>query len=194
MRDSDIRRAVKAWLTVKHAHDVDTCVVEEMNVWSGSARIDIAVVNGSLNGYELKSNRDTLDRLPRQLALYGRVFDYLFLVVGIRHAEKAQNLLPDWWGIEIAVESDTGIQLVPRRAPSQNPSLDPYLIAELLSKEEAIGVLQAFGLDKGWKSKKIRFVHERLANELSLDELRKQVRSVLKARPRNLKACQCERE
>ena len=192
MRDSDVRGAVKTWLSAEYAHEEDTRLVEEMGVWSGSVRIDIAVINGSLSGYELKSDRDTLERLPHQLTLYGRVFDFLFLIVGKRHAEKARKLLPEWWGVKIAVEGDTGIELVPYRPPSQNPCLDPYLIAELLSKEEAVGVLQAFGLDKGWRSKKIRLIHDRLANELPLDELRQQVRFVLKRRPRSLKVCPFE--
>jgi len=68
MRDSDVRRAVKASLGAEYAHDADTRMVEEMGVWSGSVRIDIAIINGALTGYELKSDRDTLERLPRQLA------------------------------------------------------------------------------------------------------------------------------
>jgi hypothetical protein len=186
MRDSDVRRAAKTWLSAEYAHDDDTRIVEEMGVWSGSVRIDIAVINGSLSGYELKSDRDTLERLPRQSALYGRVFDYLFLIVGKRHVDKAQKILPAWWGIKIAVEGKSGIELLHHHAPSPNPSPDPYLIAELLSKEEAIGVLQKFGLDRGWRSKKIRLIHERLAKELNLHELKEQVRTALKTRPRGV--------
>jgi hypothetical protein len=189
MRDSDVRRSVKTWLAAEYAHDRDTHIVEEMGVWSGTVRIDIAIINGSLSGYELKSDRDTLERLPHQLALYGRVFDYLHLIVGNRHAEKAERLLPEWWGIKIAVQGSTEVELLSHREPLPNPSPDPYLIAELLCKEEAVGLLQAFGLDKGWRSKKIRLIHERLARELSLDELKEQVRSILKKRPRSLTVC-----
>src|SRR5262245_39425246 len=103
MRDADVRRAVKAWLVSQHGHERDARLVEEMGIWSGSVRIDIALINGSLSGYELKSDSDTLERLPRQLAIYGRVFDYLHLVVGKRHADKARALLPDWWGVKVAV-------------------------------------------------------------------------------------------
>jgi hypothetical protein len=64
MRDSDVRGATKAWLSAEYACDQDTRIVEEMGVWSGSVRIDIAIINGHLSGYELKSDRDTLERLP----------------------------------------------------------------------------------------------------------------------------------
>lgn len=177
---------MKAWLVIEHAHERDARLVEEMGVWSGSVRIDLALINGSLSGYELKSDSDTLERLPRQLAIYGRVFDYLHLIVGRKHLEKAQKILPDWWGIKIAIQGDCGIKLLPHRAPALNPSPDPYLIAELLSKDETIGVLQKFKLDKGWRSKKIRLIHEHLARELELRDLKDEVRAVLKARPRSV--------
>ncbi len=152
MRDSDVRRAVKDWLGAEYAHDSNSYLVEEMGVWSGTVRIDLAIINGSLNGYELKSDRDTLERLPHQRDLYGRVFDFLYLIVGKRHVEKAEKLLPEWWGIKIALPSDGNqVNLTPYRSPSPNPSPDPYLIAELLSKEEAINVLATFGMDRGWK-------------------------------------------
>jgi hypothetical protein len=39
--------------------DLDTRVVEEMGIWAGSVRVDIAVINGEFHGFELKSDRDT---------------------------------------------------------------------------------------------------------------------------------------
>lgn len=186
MRDSDVRHAVKVWLGAEYAHDPDSYIVEEMGVWSGTVRIDVAVINGSLSGYELKSDRDTLERLPHQRDIYGHVFDYLHLVVGKRHAEAAEKLLPDWWGIKIAVADDAGVALIPHRAATENPTPNPYLIAELLSKEEAVGVLNDVGLAKGWRSKPIRLVHERLAAELPLSDLKDRIRAVLKKRPRCL--------
>jgi hypothetical protein len=193
MRDSDVRRAVKAWLGAEYAHDPDSYMVEEMGVWSGTVRIDIAIINGSLSGYELKSDRDTLERLPHQRDLYGRVFDYLYLIVGKRHAERAEKLLPNWWGIKIAVAGGDGVELISHREPGLNPAPDPYLIAELLSKDEAIGVMEGLGIDKGWRSKKIRLIHEHLAGELPLSELKEQVRSVLKMRARSVTVCHFSR-
>jgi hypothetical protein len=186
MRDSDVRHAVKDWLGAKYAHDPDSYIVEEMGVWSGTVRIDVAIINGSLSGYELKSDRDTLERLPHQRDIYGHVFDYLHLVVGKRHAEDAEKLLPSWWGISIAVAAGSEVKLLPHRDAALNPSPNPYLIAELLSKEEAIGVLYALGSAKGWRSKPIRLIHERLAAELPLNELKDRVRTILKKRPRSL--------
>jgi len=193
MRDSDVRHAVKDWLGAEYAHDPDSYIVEEMGVWSGTVRIDVAIINGSLSGYELKSDRDTLERLPHQRDIYGHVFDYLHLVVGKRHAEDAEKLLPSWWGIRIAVATGSEIKLLPHREASLNPSPSPYLIAELLSKEEAIGVLCALGSVKGWRSKPVRHIHEHLAAELPLNELKDRVRAILKKRPRCLMVNPSER-
>jgi hypothetical protein len=49
MRDSDVRAAVRRKLREKYGHDPGTRIVEEMGFWSGSVRIDIAVINGELH-------------------------------------------------------------------------------------------------------------------------------------------------
>ena len=66
MRDIDVRQAVKSYLKALHEDDPATRIVEEMGIWAGSVRIDIAVINGELSGFELKSDSDTLQRLPLQ--------------------------------------------------------------------------------------------------------------------------------
>ncbi|MET3160497.1 sce7726 family protein [Bradyrhizobium diazoefficiens] len=182
MRDSDVRKAVRAMLDTRHAGDCDTRIVEEMGVWSGSVRIDIAVINGSLSGFELKSDRDTLDRLPLQRDLYSRVFDSVELIVGRRHVEKAKALIPDWWGIALAADNDGGVDLLPVRPATPNPTIDPFLVAQLLWKDEAIAVLESHGLARGWKSKRAKLVHQHLSASLSLDDLRAHVRAALKKR------------
>jgi hypothetical protein len=94
MRDSELRAAVKRRLEVDHAADPHTRIVEEMGIWSASVRVDIAVINGEMTGIELKSDRDTLGRLPFQAELYSRVFDKVELVVGGRHVSKAIPNVP----------------------------------------------------------------------------------------------------
>lgn len=186
MRDSDVRRAVLSWLEGEHAHEREhTRIVEEMGVWSGSVRIDVAVINGSLSGYELKSDRDTLERLPFQRDLYGRVFDFVHLIVGTRHAKEAVALVPEWWGIHVATMCNGVVELHPdlNHVAKRNPSPEPYLVAQLLWKDEALRVLEAFDLAKGWRSKRIKLIHQRLAAELPFDELQEHVRAALKARP-----------
>jgi hypothetical protein len=182
MRDSHVRAAVLRRLDREYVDDPNTRVVEEMGLWAGSVRVDIAVINGELSGIELKSDRDTLERLPFQSEIYSRIFDRMELVVGARHKEKAKKQVPEWWTITVAAEKDGTIQLETDRAGERNLEPDPYLIAQLLWKEEALAVLEAKGLAKGWRSKRAKLIHQRLASELPLAELSNNVRAVLKAR------------
>lgn len=183
MRDRDVRETVKNYLNAIHRGDETTRIVEEMTVWSGTVRIDIAVINGELSGYELKSDKDTLDRLPLQASVYSRVFDRVTLVVGAKHAKKALLLIPDWWGVLVASACNGGVSLEKERIDSRNPEQDAILVAELLWKEEAITLLAEHGLERGWKAKRIRFLHQRLAENLPLETLKTGVRKVLKSRP-----------
>jgi hypothetical protein len=182
MRDSDVRAAVRKHLDLQYADDADTRIVEEMGIWSGSVRIDIAVINGEMCGFELKSNRDTLERLPFQAELYSHVFDRVVLVTGERHVAKALPLIPDWWGVTVATERGKRIELILDRSPDCNPAPNPYLVAQLLWKEEALAVLDSFGLGKGWRAKRIKEIHQRLASELPFEQLSFQVREMLKRR------------
>lgn len=182
MRDKDIRAAVRVKLAGLHQHDPSTCIVEEMGVWAGTVRIDIAVINGEMAGYELKSDRDTLTRLPNQAEYYSRVFNKLTLVVAPRHLQKSISIIPDWWGIICAEDFEGEVKLSPVRDNKINPAPDAYLIAELLRKDEAIKILDEFQLAKGWRSKRVKAIHQRLANELPIDLLSMKVRNSLKSR------------
>jgi hypothetical protein len=182
MRDRDVRAAVRKRLEAEHHGDPDTLIVDEMEVWSGTVRIDMAVINGEICGYELKSDRDTLTRLPIQADVYSRVFDKVTLVVGERLETKAIPLIPSWWGVTIARILNDEITLIDARKPKSNPSREPYLVAELLTKDEALAVLAMHGLAEGWRSKRVREIHHRLAAELPLDRLADCVRATLRSR------------
>jgi hypothetical protein len=187
MRDADVREAVRGRLSAHHQNDDTTRIVEEMGLWAGAVRIDIAVINGELAGYELKSDRDTLERLPAQADIYSRVLDRVTLVAGSRHLDKSSAMIPDWWGI-ISAELNRGrVTLASVRKAERNPAIEPYLVAELLWREEAIELLEQHALANAWRSKPMKAIHERLAAELTLDSLRLGVRNALKRRPARLR-------
>lgn len=64
----------------------------------GACRVDVCVINGHLHGYEIKSDVDTLRRLPLQQQFYSDVLDKATIVVGQRHLDHALETLPAWWG------------------------------------------------------------------------------------------------
>ena len=166
-----------------HLADPDTLVVDELGLLNGGARVDIAVVNGTVHGYELKSASDTLARLPKQIAAYCAVLDYVTLVVAANHANAALEVVPDWWGILIATMNTAGeVELKAQRSARENPSVDPKALARLLWRDEALEELERRGLADGVRSKPRREVYAKLTATVPLSDLRAVVRRQLKRR------------
>lgn len=144
MRDRDVREALRHKVLAEHTRDPDTLVIDELGVAHGSARVDIAVVNGRLHGYEIKSDADTLLRLPNQALAYSAVFDRVTIVAGSKHADHLEAVVPAWWGIKIATKGPRGaVNFAERRAPRRNPSIAPLELAQLLWRDEALAILEA---------------------------------------------------
>ncbi len=99
LRDRDIRKQLHGWLLERHQDDQDTNILHELPIPRPSARVDVAVVNGQLYGYEIKSDVDTLARLPQQVASFNSVFNQISIVVTRKHLHAVRKLVPAWWGI-----------------------------------------------------------------------------------------------
>ena len=54
-------------------------MLHELGILNGATRIDIAVITGQIEGYELKSERDTIQRRPAQRDLHNKVMDRIRL-------------------------------------------------------------------------------------------------------------------
>ncbi len=183
MRDADVRSALRATVLARHLRDPSTLVVDELGLDQGAVRVDIAVVNGRLHGYEIKSDADTLDRLPTQAAAYSRVFDRVTLVAGLRHLDKAAALVPPWWGLRAAeANAGGGVRFRCVRPELANPDVDLAAVAALLWREEALALLVAEGRARGLASKPRRDLCAALVATLPAAQLRRSVRDALKTR------------
>lgn len=131
-----MRDALRRRLAVEHVLDPQqTRVVEELGIY-GEVRIDVAVLNGMTVGYELKSARDTLKRLPKQVEWYSKILDQAHIIVAENHLISALEIVPDWWGCTVAtLGKDGGVYLNDERKPQQNPGIDgrlsPFLCGAL---------------------------------------------------------------
>lgn len=181
MRDADVRRALLADLEARHDPS-DTLVVNEFGICNGESRVDVAVVNGELIGYEIKSAVDRLDRLPGQCEMYGRVLDKVTLVVAEDHLDEAAELIPDWWGIVRAAGDRTEVSLASVRCETRNPNPDTFSLARLLWRDEALNVLKRYELADGVRSKPRRHLWRRLAEQLDHATLAAAVRDAIKVR------------
>jgi hypothetical protein len=178
MRDLDIRLQLHVELAQRFSGDI---IRGEFGLCLGQTRVDVAVVNGSLHGYEIKSERDNLARLPGQIEIYDRVLDYSTIVCGTRHLDRVAGLVPDSWGIIQATDDCSGrVALTSLRVPVINRTPDPLAIAQLLWRAEAAQVLTVRG--ERVKSKETRWdLWDRLA-AIPLETLQCEVRLMLKER------------
>lgn len=182
MRDRDIRAALWELLRKNHADDKDTLVLDELGICEGETRADVAVVNGSLSAFEIKSDRDKLTRLPRQIEAYQRVFDIVTVIVGGRYVERIVDVVPDGWGVIQALPAAESVKLEPIRGPKANADVDPFSLAQLLWRDEALALLEDRGLAQGLRSKPRRVLWQAIAEHLSLAEVSEAVRAQLKMR------------
>lgn len=141
------------------------------------------MVNGRLKGYEIKSNGDTLRRLQQQFAVYSQVFDTVTLVVEERHLSASINIVPQWWGIEVADCQENGVaRIISLRPEGENPEVVPTELVQFLCRNEVIRLLSEFASCGDFARKPRRLLWQTLANAVPLPELKVLVRQTLKAR------------
>lgn len=106
----------------------------------GECKADVVILNGTSVVYEIKSERDSLARLERQLAAYLQVFDLVNVLVGANHLEATHAAVPEEVGLLVLSER---FQLSTVRDASSNlDRLVPTKIFETLQRREAELVLQ----------------------------------------------------
>lgn len=178
--DKTIRVALLQHLNETHDSS-NTAIIPEFSLQNGSSRIDIAVVNGVMHGYELKSDSDTLERLERQIEAYNLVFDKITIVIGRKHVVQALAFIPDWWGITIAktVDHQQNPLLLPIRKARTNPRQKIGSVVNLLWKGEVIKILnQLTYIEKIDKMNK-KDLCSSLENVVDEDDLKKHIRHQL---------------
>lgn len=159
-------------------------IIEELGVSHGTARIDFAIINGIMHGYEIKSDSDTLKRLPEQVKEFSAIFDKITIVVGKSHLYQAIHEIPEWWGI-IVVKTDIngGIIFQSIRAPETNAGQQVKVsIARLLWRNEALQILEQQSNVIGIRSKSREIVYNKLANVLDMKTLKEAVSSSIISR------------
>jgi len=180
--DAAIRPALRERLLRRHATDADTVLIEELGLCRGKVRVDLALVNGSLHGFEIKSDRDSLRRLSAQVGLYSQVLDRATLVVGERFAPLATSLVPAWWGVLRVSGKRRGLRFTTLRRSRLNPQRNARVLAELLWSGQALALLEERGAARGMRGKPRRVLWDRVCESLSVDEIAAAVRDRLKAK------------
>jgi hypothetical protein len=182
VRDKDIREVLLRSLRAKYRGDSNTFIVEEFGLCQGDARIDIAVINGAIYGFEIKSEKDTLRRLAGQESYYNEVFDYVTVVASTPHIKNIKRQIPEWWGLQEVQHTGKYLKLVKKRACRKNGNVNSQSLVQLLWREEAFEILKRHNIQQGLSGKPRRILWARLAETLTLKELSSEVRSKIKKR------------
>src|SRR5262245_2923125 len=130
--DIDIRTALHTKKLNRLRSSQDVLIVDELGLAHAKSRVDVAVINGCLHGYEIKSAQDTLARLPAQMATYRETLERLTVVCASKHIEGVLRLAPDWSGVtEVRQGSRGSIHFLSVRRPIRNPEVKASMLAHL---------------------------------------------------------------
>ena len=176
--DKEIRKVLIESLNSKKNH---LKIIEELDLMN--ARIDIATIDKDyFCGYEIKSDKDTLHRLPMQMQIYNYVFDKITIVVGKSKLLKVIKTVPNFWGIILAKKENNNINLMQIRSPELNENINIHWLSKKLWKSDIVSILRIKNLYKGqsWHCKD--GLIKILIENISTDELKYYVRDILISR------------
>lgn len=170
--DQEIRNALHRKILKRYHNDPDVIVINELGLAHGRHRIDIAVLNGFIHGYEIKSSKDTLARLPQQFAEYRRSLEKISIVSAPNHIDALMETAPNWCGLVLAEKGSKGaIHFSTIRSPKLNPAVEFSAMAHLLWRKEAIVLLNKLGANKNELKGSKRKLYENLSELISHREL-----------------------
>lgn len=157
-------------------------IIEELVICDGIARTDIAVANGILHGYEIKSDHDSLERLSNQISSYDKTFDKNTIVVGQKFSEQIHEYVPEHWGIEVAYLNRFGNISIKRIRPCRiNKQVSLTHLLDLLWNPEIKNFLKENKV-RGYSKKDRTGLKEMAIENISFKHLKNYTRETLKTR------------
>jgi hypothetical protein len=104
LRDEYIYKAALTHRILLGKHNLKTaCMLTEFR--AGECKADVSILNGTTTAFEIKSERDSLSRLQRQIENYKRVFASVVVIVGENHVSSVLR----------ATSKDVGVLSLSRR-------------------------------------------------------------------------------
>jgi len=141
--DPDIRTALVGKCSGAYNNSEGELVIHELGLAHAKRRIDLAILSDDeIHGYEIKSEKDRLDRLEGQLHIYRQSLHKLTLVVASKHIKRTLEYIPKWCGLlEVRVTSHGLVDLKTHRKAQRNSSVDPFILSHLLWRNEVQEIL-----------------------------------------------------
>ena len=154
----------------------------------GPCKADVVILNGTGTVYEIKSERDSLSRLKRQVAAYLNVFAKVNVIVGENHVRGVEESVPDHVGIQVLSDRH---QITPLRDADEDPGRTiPSAIFDSITLQEARRILLASKVDVPEVPNTQRYrVWKELFSQLDPENAHRQMVDTLKS-TRDLKPLQ----
>ena len=133
-KEAHIKAAVLQKLRERGSITRRATIANEFAVGRTSVRADLVILGSTFVGIEIKSERDSLRRLQRQLAVYKDHFDRTIVVLAARHVEAASEIVRQ--GVDVWRFDNDGSLHVLSEAQAQSPPGDGALLS-LLTQGEA---------------------------------------------------------
>jgi hypothetical protein len=141
-RHEYIYRAALTHKILLGVHSLQTAsMMNEFRV--GECKADVAILNGTATVYEIKSERDSLYRLERQIAAYATVFAKVYVIAAEGHVHAVERTVPDFVGI-MQLSRRHHISTV-REAFDQPERTSPSAIFDSIRTAEARMILSSLG-------------------------------------------------
>ncbi len=134
MNEEEIKSRLIDYL-LNRSNDKEIVLCSELPFADRNRRADLVVLQkDKIVAFEIKSQKDSLEKLESQLEDYQKSFDLVYLVLAPKHICSARNIANRKVGIYTATEF--GIQKLRKATPQKR--LDKALLLSLLTKQQLL--------------------------------------------------------
>ena len=110
-----------------------------------NCKADVVILNGTGTVYEIKSERDSLSRLEKQISAYRKVFAKVYVIAGENHIESVIDSVPKDVGIKVLSSAQNISEI--RNAIDAPERTDPTEIFNSIRINEAKNILNRAGFE-----------------------------------------------
>ncbi len=142
-RDEYIYRTALTHKVLLGTHSLNSAsMLSEFRV--AECKADVVILNGTATVYEIKSERDSLSRLSKQIETYRKVFARAYVIAGENHVSSVIASIPPDVGVMLLSKRQQ-IRTV-REAEDRPDRLCPATVFDSLRTTEASQILKRFGI------------------------------------------------
>lgn len=167
---------------LRHHADQDMVLISEMVVARYARRADLAVANGHMHAFEIKSELDTLVRLDGQMEAYAAQFDKVTLVVATKFVDSVLDRYKRNVEVWEAYQQKDSVQLKLRRRGICQPVRSGRILAGFLRKTDIVAFLRSVGICVSPTHPRVQLLS--LMETVNVARLRRFVLSTIKLRYR----------